>query len=82
MEIPRVNPWLMLPFGVLLTAIALGPLFFAGWWSKHYAKAAFGLAIVVLAYYMFGLHASKRVLAVGHEYVSFIAGNGRRTSRP
>jgi hypothetical protein len=37
----QINPWMMLPFGVLLTAIALGPLLFAGWWTKHYSKVAF-----------------------------------------
>ena len=68
-----VNPWMMLPFGALLAAIALAPLFFANWWGKHYTKVAFGLAAVVLAYYFFGIHASGRVLSVGHEYISFIA---------
>jgi Na+/H+ antiporter NhaD/arsenite permease-like protein len=68
----QINPWMMLPFGVLLTAIALGPLLFAGWWTKHYAKVAFGLAAVVLVYY-FSLHASERVWEVGHEYIRFIA---------
>lgn len=62
----------MLPFGVLLGAIALGPLLFAGWWTKHYAKVAFGLAAIILAYYFFGLHAAARVTEIGHEYVSFI----------
>jgi Na+/H+ antiporter NhaD/arsenite permease-like protein len=64
---------MMLPFGALLAAIALAPLFFADWWSKHYAKVAFGLAIVVLAYYFFGIHAANRVLIVGQDYISFIA---------
>ncbi|HWD94148.1 MAG TPA: sodium:proton antiporter [Verrucomicrobiae bacterium] len=73
MELPAVNPWMMLPLGALLAAIALAPLFFADWWGKHYAKVAFGLAIVVLAYYCVGIHASQRVLAVGHEYLSFMA---------
>jgi Na+/H+ antiporter NhaD/arsenite permease-like protein len=68
-----INPWMMLPFGALLAAIALAPLFFANWWGKHYAKVAFGLAIVVLAYYFFGIHAPGRAWKVGHEYLSFIA---------
>jgi len=59
--------------GALLAAIALAPLFFANWWGKHYTKVAFGLAAIVLAYYLFGIHAPGRVLAAGHEYVSFIA---------
>jgi Na+/H+ antiporter NhaD/arsenite permease-like protein len=64
---------MMLPFGVLLAAIALAPLFFADWWSKHYAKVAFGLGAIVLVYYFFGIHQSHRALEVGHEYLSFMA---------
>ena len=63
----------MLPFGVLLALIALAPLFFAHWWEKHYTKVALGLGAVVVVYYFLGLHASGRVLHVGHEYISFIA---------
>ena len=63
---------MILPFGLLLAAIALAPLFFAAWWAKHYAKVAFGLAAVTVAYYYFGLHAGHRVLEVGHDYLSFM----------
>ena len=63
---------MILPFGLLLAAIALAPLFFGAWWAKHYAKVAFGLGAVTVAYYCFGLHAGQRVLQVGHEYISFI----------
>ena len=67
------NPWMILPFGLLLAAIALAPLFFADWWSKHYAKVAYGLGVITLIYYSLGLHAYGRVLQVAHEYMSFIA---------
>ncbi len=63
----------MVPFGLLLTAIALAPLFFAGWWGKHYPKVAYSLGALTLAYYLFGLQAHQRVLHTAHEYVSFIA---------
>lgn len=63
---------MILPFGLLLAAIALAPLLFSAWWAKHYAKVAFGLGAVTVAYYCFGLHAGQRVLEVGHEYISFI----------
>jgi len=69
----QINPWMMLPFGVLLAAIALAPLLFAKWWLKHYAKVALGLAAITLVYYFFGLKAAHRVFEVGHEYISFIA---------
>ncbi len=64
---------MILPFGLLLTAIALGPLLFSGWWTKHYPKVAFGLAAVTLTYYLAGLHAYEPVVHVAHEYLSFIA---------
>jgi Na+/H+ antiporter NhaD/arsenite permease-like protein len=67
------NPWMILPFGVLLAAIALAPLAFAGWWHRHYPKVALALGAVTLAYYLFGLHAHARVWHTAHEYVSFIA---------
>lgn len=67
------NPWMILPFAVLLAAIALGPLFFAAWWTRHYPKVAFGLAAVTLTYYLAGLRAYAPVIHVAHEYVSFIA---------
>ena len=71
--IPNPNPWMILPFGALLAAIALAPLFFSDWWGKHYPKVALGLGAITLCYYLFGLEAKERVLGVGYEYVSFIA---------
>ena len=68
-----VNPWSILPFGLLLATIALAPLLFPDWWAKHYPKVAYGLGAVTLAYYLLDLHAYSRVVQVGHEYVSFIA---------
>src|SRR6267378_3023051 len=70
---PNPNPWMILPFGVLLGTIALAPLLAGKWWAKHYPKAAFGLGAITLYYYLFSLQAHHRVLEVAHEYVSFIA---------
>jgi Na+/H+ antiporter NhaD/arsenite permease-like protein len=67
------NPWMMLPFVILLGTIALAPLFAADWWAKHYPKVALALGAITLGYYLFGLHAHERVLHVAHEYLSFIA---------
>ncbi len=67
------SPWMILPFGALLLAIALAPLFFSGWWSRHYAKVAIGLGSITLVYYLVGLGAGRRVFEAFHEYVSFIA---------
>lgn len=63
---------MIFPFGLLLATIALGPLFFADWWSRHYPKVALSLGALTLAYYFLGLHAYQSVLHVGHEYISFI----------
>ena len=72
-EAVHPNPWMIVPFGVLLATIALAPLIRPAWWLKHYAKVACSLGAITLAYYLFGLQAGPRVLAVAHEYVSFIA---------
>ena len=60
------------PFGILLAAIALAPLFFPGWWSRHYQKVAFGLAAIVVAYYLLRLQAGAHVWRTAREYLSFI----------
>ena len=67
------NPWMIVPFGVLLAAIALAPLFFADWWHKHYPKVAYSLGAIILAYYLIGLKGYERVWHTAAEYVSFIA---------
>jgi Na+/H+ antiporter NhaD/arsenite permease-like protein len=70
------NPWMMLPFGLLLVLLALGPLLFPAWWARHYPKVTGTLAVAVVAYYFLGLHASARIWEVAHEYLSFIAVTG------
>jgi Na+/H+ antiporter NhaD/arsenite permease-like protein len=72
-EAIQPNPWMILPFVVLLATIALGPLLFPHWWHNNFGKTAISLGAVTLCYYLFGLHAYERVLHVAHEYVSFIA---------
>jgi len=63
---------MVLPFGLLLGAMAVGPLWCPGWWLKHYSKVSFGLAFVTLAYYLGVLQAHTTVLHTAREYVSFI----------
>jgi Na+/H+ antiporter NhaD/arsenite permease-like protein len=74
MSLYQVNPWMILPFGVLLGMIAMGPLWFGKWWGKHYAKVSFGLGAVTLAYYFLALppKASETVAHTASEYFSFI----------
>src|SRR5437773_9697448 len=68
----EINPWIILPFGVLLAAIALAPLSCPGWWSRHYPKVAYSLGLVTVLYYAVVLHAGHRLLHAAHEYASFI----------
>src|SRR5262245_52056597 len=67
------NPWMTLPFVVLLGCIALGPLLASGWWGRHYGKVALSLGVLTVAYYLLGLGAGHRVVHTAKEYVSFIA---------
>ncbi len=69
---PRADAWMMLPFILLLLAIAAFPFINKHWWEKNYPLVAFGLGFSVIGYYVFGLHAPERMLHVGIEYVSFI----------
>ena len=66
------NPWMILPFALLLGAMAFGPLHAPRWWLRHYAGVALGLGAVTLVYYLFVLRDAPRVLHTGHDYVSFI----------
>jgi Na+/H+ antiporter NhaD/arsenite permease-like protein len=66
------NPWMILPFGLLLGTIALAPLVSLRWWTRHYPKVALALGSITLAYYLLGLQQWRRVLDGAHDYVSFI----------
>ncbi len=69
----EVNPWMILPFVVLLLLIATGPVLFGDWWHHHYPKASVGLGLVTVAYYFYVLRQPERFGTVAHEYLSFIA---------
>jgi Na+/H+ antiporter NhaD/arsenite permease-like protein len=71
--LPQVPSFLLLPFVTLLAAIALGPLWFSGWWGRHYTKVAVGLAAAVCTYYFVVLQRPIRVFNTAYEYLSFIA---------
>ena len=66
------NPWMILPFALLLGAMAFAPLLAPNWWLRHYAKVALGLGAVMLGYYVLILQDTPRVLHTAHDYVSFI----------
>jgi Na+/H+ antiporter NhaD/arsenite permease-like protein len=67
------NPWMILPFVLLLGTIAVTPVLAQKWWLRHYAKIALGLGAVTLGYYIFILRDTARLADTAHEYASFIA---------
>src|SRR6266571_1420328 len=66
------NLWMVIPFCLFLGLIALAPLLFGDWWSRHYSKVSFALGAIVLAYYFLGLHAHERILSAMTDYLRFI----------
>jgi Na+/H+ antiporter NhaD/arsenite permease-like protein len=64
---------LILPFGLLLGAMALGPVLAPHWWERHYPKVALGLGAVTAGYYLLGLHDAHSLVHTAHEYLSFVA---------
>ena len=67
------HPAMIVPFALMLLAIALMPFIHQHWWERHYPKVAMTLGAVTSLYYVFVLGNSGRMLHVGYEYVSFIA---------
>ena len=68
-----VNVWLVTPFVLLLTAIAVVPFIDRHWWERNYPFVAFGLGAVVVGYYAAVLGNVPRLLLTFYEYVSFIS---------
>lgn len=64
---------MILPFALLLGAMALAATLAPVWWHRHYPKVALGLGAITLGYYLFVLGDLSRVLHTAREYVSFIA---------
>ncbi|MGA7161690.1 MAG: sodium:proton antiporter [Bacteroidota bacterium] len=68
-QVPLV---MVLPFIVLLFAIALVPFIDRHWWEKNYPYVAIGLGLIPVAYYFFVLGNESRMFQSGMEYFSFI----------
>lgn len=64
---------MILPFVLMLLAIALMPFLDATWWERHYAKFSVALSLFTAGYYVIILRDGAHMLEVAHEYVSFIA---------
>jgi len=67
------NPFLILPFVLLLGAMAIAPVIAPRWWLRHYAKVACGLGAVTAGVYFFVLHDPASLGHAAHEYISFVA---------
>ena len=70
-QILPVNPWMILPFALLLLAIAIAPFINRHWWEKYYPHVSIGLGVIVFAYYAVCLD-YRRMMETFVEYFSFI----------
>ncbi len=62
---------MILPFALLLLAMAFVPLLNRHWWEMYYPHVSVGLGLLVCAYYV-GFLDYHRILDVMREYFSFI----------
>jgi len=67
-----MNPYMTIPFILLLGAIAVAPFINRHWWEKYYPHVSVALGAIVVAYYVFVIDNGPRVLLTLHEYISFI----------
>ena len=63
---------IMVPFVILLLAIALAPLIAQRHWERHYHKLCIALAGMVCLHYLFVVKESARVVHAGIDYVTFM----------
>lgn len=64
---------LMLPFALMLLAIALLPFLRPEWWQRHHVKVAIALGGVVVASYLARGNGASRMLEAGWDYFRFIS---------
>ena len=70
-EILPVSPWMILPFALLLLAIAAVPFLHRQWWEKYYPGISIGLGLLVCFYYAAFLD-YHRIIETMEDYFSFI----------
>src|SRR5438876_9956837 len=63
---------IMLPFAVLLLAVALLPVVLKRHWERYYHLVALFLAAVTTGYYLFGIRQPKRILHEAADYLHFM----------
>jgi Na+/H+ antiporter NhaD/arsenite permease-like protein len=62
---------MVMPFVLLLAAIAIVPFINREWWDRYYPHVSIGLGFAVFAYYSLALDV-RRMLETSMDYVSFI----------
>ena len=67
------EPYMVIPFLVLLLMIATGPIFYSHFWERHYPKISVLLGLIPVIYYLFFLKDTVSLLHSTAEYLSFIA---------
>ncbi len=67
----RASAWLMIPFFLLLIAIAAGPMLKRHWWERCYPLVSLGLGVFVFIYYSLCID-FQRMAHTMQEYISFI----------
>jgi len=67
-----ISLWWVIPFALLLVAIALMPLVHRHWWEKHYGKISLALAALVGVYYLLWAHSIGPWVHSMVDYVSFM----------
>ncbi|MEW6159294.1 MAG: sodium:proton antiporter [Verrucomicrobiota bacterium] len=67
------NPLMILPFVLLLLAIAVMPFLNKHWWEHHFPKVSIALGSITVLYYILVLKNPARLTHVAHEYVQFMA---------
>ncbi|HEV8291619.1 MAG TPA: sodium:proton antiporter [Tepidisphaeraceae bacterium] len=67
-----ISIWWVIPFALLLVAIALMPLVHRHWWEKNYGKVSLVLATMVAVYYLLWAHSIEPWAHSMVEYVSFV----------
>ena len=79
---PVIEPWLVIPFAVLLLSIALMPFISERVWHRHFPDFSFGLGGLVAAYVLRAFHVSDghggmvgthAVIHALEEFYSFVA---------
>ena len=72
MPMPSPQTFLILPFALLLGAMAFAPVLATRWWQRYYAQVSLGLGAITAGFYFFILHDYASLGHAAHEYASFI----------